>query len=131
MDEVSVIIRPFCPETDEACVYSTWRNASYYGMPARNSKTNGKEFFRKQTALIRDILKNAYVRVACLKDDPMTIIGYSVTTDKHLDFIYVKVEYRNKGIGRLLMPKNIQTVTNRLTKIGLVLVDKNKFQVRS
>lgn len=131
MDEVSVIIRPFEPNTDQACIYSTWRNAAYYGMTPRNPKGNGKNFFKQQTALIKDILKDAYVRIACLKDDPMTIIGYSVTTGTHLDFIYVKVEYRNKKIGTMLMPKNIETVTSRLTKIGEVLVDRKKLQVRS
>lgn len=131
LDEVSVIIRPYDPVTDQACIYSTWRNSSYYGgVWPENNIPYSKYFFKTQTVLIRGILGRARVRIACLQDDPLTIIGYSVSTDKHLNFIYVKVDYRGKGLGAMLMPKDIETVTSELTKIGKVIVEKKKLKIK-
>ena len=131
MDEVSVVIRPFNAKMDEACIYSTWRNSSYYsGDWGENGRPYDKYYFKAQTITIKEILKNAKVRIACMSDDPMTIIGYSVYTDKHLDFVYVKDDYRNKGIGRMLVPLNIQTVNAQLTKIGKAIVEKKKLKIK-
>lgn len=125
MDEARVVVRKFDREADQACVFATWRNSAYYGCARKTPEA--KEFFKKWTIKIREILKSAHVRVACLEDDPQTIIGYAVATGTHLEWIYVKVEYRNKGIGAMLMPKNIETVTNHLTKIGAVIAQKKQF----
>lgn len=127
-DELRVILRDFQPEIDNACLYSTWRNAAAFS--GLKDPKNLKSFFREKNALIRDTLKSAIVKIACLEYDPLTIIGYSVATGTHLDFIYVKIEYRNKGIGRLLMPKNIQTVTPDLTKIGAAIVKKKNLKIK-
>lgn len=131
MDEVSVVIRPFNAKMDEACIYSTWRNAAYYGGDwGSGPRPYDKYYFKAQTITIKNILQKAKIRIACMSDDINTIIGYSVYTDKHLDFIYVKVEYRNKGIGKMLMPAKIETVTPHLTKIGKVIVEKKKLKIK-
>lgn len=128
MDQATVVIRSFHPDTDQACIYATWRNSAYFGFKDRSK--DAKDFFKKHTALIREILKGALVRIACLEDDPMTIIGYSISTGTHLDWIYVKVDYRNKGIGTMLMPKSIETVTNHVTKIGESILAKKNFKIK-
>ena len=120
-DEVSVVIRSYFPITDSAFIYSSWRNASYYGGKER---ADAKAFFKRKTGLIRDVVAKASVRIACVEGDPMTIVGYSVATGSHLEFIFVKVEFRGKGIGKLLMPKDIRTVTPNLTKIGTMIAQK-------
>lgn len=127
IEEVEVILRSMS-EDDLPCIYSTWRNSAYFGMEKREQ--NADKFFKKQTANISQVLSDALVRIACLKDDPNMIIGYSVSTGDHLDWIYVKVEFRNKGIGRLLFPKNIKTVTTRQTKIGAVIARKKKLNFK-
>ncbi len=131
MDEssINVICRPFDREKDQAFVYSSWCRAALYGVPHRTPNHDGKKFFKEQTIKINDILKHAQVRVACMEHDPRMIVGYSVHTGSHLDWIYVKVEYRKKGIGTLLFPAGIETVTNQLTKIGAAIAAHKKLVV--
>jgi hypothetical protein len=81
-----------------------------------------------QTAKIKDILKDAEVRIACLEDAPEVIVGYSVFSGTHLYFIYVKDGFRLKGIGALLAPKKIDTVSKELTKVGRIIVNKKNLK---
>lgn len=130
MDESSliVILRPFC-EDDKACIFTTWRNGLWYGSNT-NFKVNSKIFFKNQTEKIKSILDNAFVKIACLEIHPTTIVGYSVSTGDHLDWIYVKADYRSKGIGKLLLPKDIKTHTADLTKIGAAIVKQKNLTTK-
>lgn len=125
--DVMIAGRDYNPETDEAFLFSTWRNGAYYGgdraLPAQ-------EFFSEQTGRIRDILKTAQIRVACIKDAPEIVLGYAVFTgDFHLEWIYVKLQFRGKGIGRFLTPQ-LRTVTPNLTKIGAAIVRKKNLTIK-
>lgn len=131
MDEnpINIIIRDYNKMHDEAYIYSSWRNAAFYSAfekPTQSSKT----FFREQTRVIRRILASATVRIACFEDSPIVIVGYSVFTGNHLNFILVKPDFRLKGIGKLLVPKNIETFTNELTKIGKIIVEKKNLKLK-
>lgn len=133
MDESSlVIIREWGPN-DVPFIYSTWRNAIYYGWDDVNGsgfpRPEAKEFFKMQTIYIDDILESADVNVAVLADDPDTIVGYSVFYSEHLYFIYVKEAYRREGIGELLLPRFIQTVSSQQTKVGAAIVRKKGLKV--
>jgi len=130
MDEnsVSIVTRDFYPDLDSACIYATWRNSAYYGVPRGTECPKG--FFSDLTQKIKEILPAASVKVACLKEDPATIIGYSVATGTHLEWIYVKVDYRHMGIGKMLFPKNIETVTDHFTKIGRVIAQKKNLKTK-
>ena len=128
METAKVVIRQFNPNTDSAMVYSTWRNSAYYGVPRRTN--DAKLFFKNMTRAIREILKTAQVRVACLDDDPLFIVGYAVFTGIHLDWVYVKADYRKKGVGTLLVPKNVETVTSYETKIGKFIIEKKKLKTK-
>ncbi len=125
LEEQIVILRDFDLIQDEAYIYASWRNSSYYSALVRPIIAP-QSYFRLKTRQIRNILETAQVKIACFKDTPIVIAGYCVYTGDHLDWIFVKPDYRLKGIGALLFPKNIKTVTNDLTKIGQVLVDKKK-----
>jgi GNAT superfamily N-acetyltransferase len=124
-EELKVIIRPYRDPHDNACIYSTWRNQAYYSSLER-PLGSPQVFFKRVSMIIFNILKEAKVRIACLQEDPNTIIGYSVSTGDHLNWIYVKEPYRNKGIASLLWPTEIKTVTCYLTKIGAKIADKKK-----
>lgn len=69
----------------------------------------------------------ASVTVACLKDDPDVILGYSVshTTSEGvaIDWIYVKKPWRGIGIARRLTPNNV-TSASHLTAVGVSLMPK-------
>lgn len=131
MDEpsVEIIIRDFDQERDQAFIYATWRNQAYYSALKR-PEGDPKEFFKQTTRIIKRVLETAYVRIACLLDSPTTIIGYAVSTGDHLNWIYVKDDYRQKGIGTMLWPRQVRTVTCYLTKIGAVIADKKKLNFK-
>jgi hypothetical protein len=126
---VNVVVRSYVPRLDQPIIYSTWRNGSFYSA-SKPVKGPAKLFFKSQTQIISHILEKADIKVACLEDDPTMIIGYVVSTGNHLNYIYIKKDYRNKGIGTLLMPKNIETVSNDLTKTGQALVTKKNLKTK-
>ena len=68
------------------------------------------EFYRSASEKIAKAIKRpgTEVRVACLADDPDMLLGWSVLHGTHLEFVYVKFDYRGKGIGKLLA-KNAAT----------------------
>jgi ribosomal protein S18 acetylase RimI-like enzyme len=125
MDDVSVIIREWNPY-DVPFIYSTWRNALWYGGTYyKDNEDAAADFFQSQTWVIDEILKNPIeVSVAVLNDSPDVIIGYSVFDKYHLYFIYVKEAFRKQGIGKLLFPNSIKTVSEPRTKIGEAIVAK-------
>lgn len=129
MDELTVILRDYQSVCDEAYIYASWRNAAYYSAYKR-PEGNAKTFFHKQSRKIKEILETSNVKIACLEESPNVIIGYSVSTGDHLNFIYVKHDYRLKGIGALLMPKDIKTVTSELTKAGKAIVEKKNLKTQ-
>ena len=71
------------------------------------------------------------IKVACLKDDPEVILGYSVSRNikngeadiSVVDWVFVKAAWRKIGIGKLLMPTKINAVTH-LTKSGRSIVEQ-------
>lgn len=130
MDEAClVVIRDYNEPLDIACIYSTWRKSAYYSAEPKIMESP-TQFFKNQNEKIKKILPKAVIKIACLEDDPIVIVGYSICTGTHLDFVYVKTDYRRKGIGALLVPKNIETVTDQLTVIGKAIVDKKKLKTR-
>jgi hypothetical protein len=119
----SVIIREFERETDEPLLYSTWCFGLYYGS-AETSHTTKKEFFKKQSAYIKPLLESATIKIACLSDDPDTILGYSVIDQGCVEWIFVKERLRRQGIAKLLLKNQNPTHVKKLTKIGKLLADK-------
>lgn len=65
------------------------------------------------------------VKVACLKEDPDVIIGYSILSSdfQAIVWVYVKSEWRKHGIGKTLVPANPQFVTH-LSALGKSLITK-------
>ena len=65
------------------------------------------------------------VKVACLKDDPDTIIGYSILSAdfQTIHWVQVKEKWRHHGVGRSLVPQYPTAVTH-LTKLGGILLPK-------
>ncbi len=128
IDEVKIILRDFDQEQDQAMIYSTWRNSLFYSS-SEQIYDSPQTFFRKQTHKIKPILKNALIKIACFEDTPSVIVGYCVTSANHVYFIYVKTDFRKKGIATMLFPKTIETATKDLTKIGKILAEKKNLRV--
>ena len=124
MEETAqAIIRPARPG-DHALIYSTWRNALWYA--EKRDPKESSQFYKDTSEIIRGILSRpeCRVRVACLSEDPDMLLGWSVFLADHLEFVYVKIDYRRKGLGRLLT-KGFKTFSQPQTKIGKSLKEKH------
>jgi len=125
-DETVIVIRPFDrspkPRSDTAMIYSTWRNSLWYDKSRDERKS--AEFYTFKTKEIKSILgdHDTTVLIACDKLDPDFIAGYAVIRGTNLEFVYVKIDYRKKGIAKLLT-KKCKTVSAPMTKIGRKIVE--------
>lgn len=120
-----VMVRQGVPD-DAAFIYSTWLKSLRYG----NSwfeLIDQDTYFKKYHDIIEAILSKPEtdIRVACLKEDPSVILGYSILRDNNVDWVFVKKAWRNIGIAKSLVPENINVVTH-MTKVGLSIFKKRK-----
>jgi len=60
---------------------------------------------------------NTIVKIACLREDPSVILGYSVYNENALHWVFCKRNWRNIGIAKDLVPSNLNTATH-YTKVG-------------
>lgn len=121
----TVIVREYDKERDAPMLFATWRNALWFDTTGRDESLNHK-FFRDCTKLIKSILagRDARVQIACLSDDPDLILGVSVMNKDNLVWVYVKADYRARGIATMLA-KGAKTFSKPSTRIGKAIV-KNK-----
>jgi hypothetical protein len=104
---MEVMIRGF-QKTDEPFIFSSWAKNHYYGNKTlkKNNSSKKKEWFRNKCKEITEMLLRGHVRVACLKEDPNVIIGYSVFLGQAFEFAYVKENYREPQILEILMKRD-------------------------
>lgn len=118
-------IRSYRP-SDYNFIAATMLRGLYYG-DSWFSQMDKDSFMLNYGKIVRALVDKSSVRVACLKDDQDTILGYTILskdlTTAH--WVFVKAVWRNKGIARSLIPKDITTVTH-LTKLGASLLTKTK-----
>lgn len=139
-----ISIRDYLP-TDESFLYKTWLDGLKYGNTQNKldkdvnqenehwfkysfEELEYSHFCAKYRKIIKHIISkpNTKVRIACLIDDPDTIIGYIITEPQILHWVYVRNDWRNIGIARDLIPDNITYVTH-LTKPGIAIKRKRKW----
>jgi hypothetical protein len=104
-EPIHIIIRPYDPKTDEAFVYATWTQNTFYSRKELIS-VQKKQWFGEKSKSIGEILKSAQVFIACHKNDPYTIAGYSVVDHGKTIWSYIKKDYRNDGVETLLTKQN-------------------------
>lgn len=130
-------------ETDKNFILATFLRGLYYW---DGSDENPNHVFTNWFSLIpKDTFMDNYkliaqalisspkvaVKVACLKEDQDVILGYSILSSdfQTIHWVYVKTgkdkstSWRNKGIGRSLVPQYPTKVTH-LTKLGHRLMNK-------
>lgn len=110
-------------ESDFPFIYSTWLKGLRYGNKTYE-KMDKDSYFKNYHRIIGNILSrpDAYILVACLNDDPTTILGYSVREGENiLHYIHVKNAFRRFGIGRALSPGKITKVTH-VTDVGWAIL---------
>ena len=111
---------------DASFIFSTWLKGLRFGNDWC-SLIDSKVYFSVYHKVIENILSkpNVSVKVACLKEDPGVILGYSVYSGTRLDWCHVKKSWRNIGLARDLVPTNIATVSH-LTSVGRSILKKHQ-----
>lgn len=125
-------VRAYRP-TDLAFIKATFLRGIYYGFGGDDKKGGEgwfgsipKNIFMDNYSRLADaLLANSLVNIACLTDDPDTIVGYSIVSNDFmtLHFVYVKKAWRRKGVARLLVPAHFNQATH-LTALGRSLLKK-------
>lgn len=116
-----VVIRDYMTE-DLSFIMSTWLRGMYHG-DSWFSQVPKNIFMECYHRVLENLLARpeTKVKVACLKDDPSVILGYSVFRNIQnvtiLDYVFVKFAWRTIGIAKSLIPENLYAVTH-LTKAG-------------
>ena len=111
-------------ESDKAFVLSTFLRGLYYGDSWFSLIP--KDIFMDNYKLVGDVLLKKYVvKVACLKEDPDVILGYSIlgTDYQTIHWVYVKSAWRKQGVAKSLLPKYPTAVTH-MTALGKILLPK-------
>jgi len=118
-------IRDGKPE-DNNFILSTFLRGLYYG-DSWFSLIPKDAFMQhyKKVANYLVIPGNSTIKVACLKEDPNVILGYSILSNdfQTIHWVFVKNAWRNKGIAKSLVPQ-YPTVVTHLTKVGKQLLTK-------
>lgn len=109
---------------DRNFIFSTWLRGLRYGNEVFNF-INSEIYFRFYQQVIESILgrPGISIKIACLKEDPEVILGYSVSEKDVLHYIFVKTSWRRIGIANDLVPKNLSTVTH-ITSVGKSILIK-------
>ncbi len=107
---LQITIREPQPE-DINFLLSTFLKGLYYG-----SKFWGlvdqEAFFQNYEPFVKQLMLRSDVKIACLEEDKDVILGYSISRSNVLHFLFVKKSYRKLGIGKLLYPAGIDTVSH-------------------
>jgi len=119
-----IIIRPGQME-DANFIFTTWLKGLWFGNDWFGL-IDSKVYFDTQHKIIESLLSQltTKVSVACLKDDPKVILGYSVYSGHRLHWTHVKKAWRKIGLAKDLVPKEITTVTH-VTEVGRSIMKKH------
>lgn len=113
-------------ENDKNFIFATWLRGLYYG-GVYFTEIPKDIFMREYHYFLDRIIEdpNIKIKVACLKDDPEVILGYSVlnSAETVLNWVFCKSAWRGIGLARALTPLTVASVSH-LTKVGLSILRK-------
>lgn len=116
-------------DNDKHFVMATWLKGVYYAPWYQYiPKSIFMENYRR---ILEKLLESpgTKIKIACLKEDPEVIIGYSAYHTRFhegnrytiLDWIFVKAAWRSIGVGRSLIPVGLSAYTH-MSKSGHAIV---------
>jgi hypothetical protein len=100
-------------ESDIPFIMSTFLKGVYYGN-SNNQLVDKRVFMDNYKHFAQVLINNNAVILAVLKDDHDVILGYSIVSSSAstVHWCYVKAPWRNKGIGRALVPSTPKFITH-------------------
>jgi hypothetical protein len=109
---------------DIAFIFSTWLRGLRYGNKAFEAIPS-RLYYTEMHKAVEEVLRNTLINVACLKNDPDTVLGYSVTSPKILHWVFVKKAWRGVGIGRDLIPNDVVLLTSSTESVKKFIKESN------
>ncbi len=120
-------IRDALPE-DKNFILATFLRGLYYG-DSWFSLIPKPIFMENYKKVAEYLVSNPKVtiKVACLKEEPNVILGYSIVSEDSLSihWVFVKSIWRYRGIAKALLPTS-PTTTTHLSALGKTLLPKFK-----
>lgn len=103
-------------ESDLNFIYQTWLNSVCHGnaiLEFLSPDFLKRKFHQVIDQIIKD--KATEIKIACLKDDHETIVGFSIFTYSVLHYVFVRPKWRRIKIATRLLPAfNTVTTTTDL-----------------
>lgn len=130
-DEIKIVIREVRAE-DHHFILATWLKGNYFGNPyfrLMPQELYFEEYARYLTECVLSPLHpegRAEIQIACDERNPSWVVGFSVSRSNTLYWIYVKRDYRRRGIARLLISQKPISTVKAMTKVGRVIADKHR-----
>lgn len=123
-----IAIRGMYPD-DWNFILATWLKGLRYGNDWFGL-VEAPVYYASYQTVIERILQSpgTTIRVACLKDSPDVILGYSVTRGNTLDWIFCKSRWRLIGIAKSLVSESVTQVSH-LTEVGKAILKKKKSSI--
>ena len=106
-------------------ILSAWLRGTYHGNDWFKMIPSDI-FYAHYEPFVKSLLQKptTEVKIACLKEDPDVILGFTVFEAQTLHYVFCKFVWRNIGLMRDLIPKDLKRVTH-LTRMGkTILVSK-------
>lgn len=111
--------------SDHPFIFATWLKGLRYGnkeFERMSSTAYYKHYHKLAEAIVDDF--SVSVKIACLREDPDVILGYSVYKGDHLYWVFVKARWRGIGLARDLVSKDLKSVSH-VTEVGLSILRKH------
>ncbi len=101
------------PDEYKSIIFAKWLRTFRSGNPLIKS-IDTPAFFDQYHKYIEMLLSkpDSVIKLAVLTDTPDVVLGFSVSREDVLDYIYVHKDNRKLGIGRKLFPKGTTTMTH-------------------
>lgn len=122
---MNVVLRKFDQTSDVGFIYDTWPKGLYHASATKITRPK-KVWFEAFYNYVNNCMEDCLIRIACLQDEPYTIIGYAVIDLDTLLWIYVKEDYRRQGIANLLTATKVKKYNDQMTKLGKLIIDARK-----
>jgi hypothetical protein len=129
---VKIKIRSMNLAQDQAFIYATWTRGLFHS-PNKPIRESWIEWLPGQNAHIAHSLHEYETKIACLEDDPETILGYSVMNGDCIEWVYVKDlqdmngdSIRKNGIATLLTQGAKRANMIQATRLGRKIMEKKQ-----
>lgn len=123
MKKNDLIIHRNLTQDDHNFIFATFLKGLRYANPYFEL-IEETAYFENYRRVIKHLLDHCSTKIACLKDSPDVIIGYSIYSGSRLHWVHVKENWRQIGIAKDLMPQNFDSVSH-LTNLGFEILKKH------